>query len=51
MTSFEPPANPKEGDRWHDEFGDVWIWDGKKKDWLPFEDVLFPPTSTVRDDE
>jgi hypothetical protein len=47
MTSFDPPADPKPNDRWHDEAGELWIWDGK--DWVLFDDPFFGPTSTIRD--
>jgi hypothetical protein len=47
MTSFDPPDDPKPNDRWHDEAGELWIWDGKE--WVPFDDPFFGPTSTIRD--
>jgi hypothetical protein len=36
---FAPPTNPRPGQNWVDEAGDLYTWDGT--DWIPFEDVLF----------
>jgi hypothetical protein len=47
MTSFDPPPDPKVNERWNDEAGDLWIWDGKE--WVLYDDPLFPPTSTIRE--
>jgi len=46
MSSFDPPKDPKLNDRWTDEVGDLWIWDGTE--WVPFDDPFFAPNTTVR---
>ncbi len=46
-TVFDPPANPTVNERWQDEVGDMWIWDGKE--WVAFNDPFFGLTSTIRE--
>jgi hypothetical protein len=48
MTSFDPPKDPEKNQRWYDETGEVWIWDGN--DWIPLDDPFFSPTSTIREE-
>jgi hypothetical protein len=45
---FAPPKNPKPGQNWVDEAGDLYTWDGT--DWMPFEDILFfKPSELLKD--
>ena len=48
MTSFDPPKEPEKNERWYDEVGEVWIWDGSQ--WVPLDDPFFSPTTTIRED-
>jgi hypothetical protein len=43
-----PPENPKLGQNWIDEAGDLYTWDGT--DWMPFEDIpFFKPSQLFKD--
>lgn len=45
---FAPPENPKPGQNWVDEVGDLYTWDGM--DWVPFEDIpFFKPSQSFKD--
>ena len=45
---FAPPENPKPGQNWVDEAGDLYMWDGT--DWVPFEDIpFFKPSQSFKD--
>jgi hypothetical protein len=55
MTSAAPhedpaaePKNPKPGQNWVDEAGDLYTWDGEE--WVPFEDIpFFKPNEFFKD--
>jgi hypothetical protein len=48
MSSAQPPRNPRRGQAWVDEAGDLYTYDGS--DWVQFDDVpFFEPNSSFRD--
>ncbi len=45
-----PPENPKTGQNWVDEAGDLYTWDGDGMEWVPFEDIpFFKPSQSFKD--